>query len=145
MRVDFYQLTRDPAEAVLPLIARNTIAAGERLLVVSADESQLGRIGEELWSRLPETFLAHGVAGGDHDARQPILLSDRMEPANGARYVVLADGQWRDPDGAFERAFLLFDEITIQAARGKWRELGERPGIERNFWRQDGGKWTKVA
>lgn len=28
MRVDFYQLTNDPAEQVLPLIARNTLAAG---------------------------------------------------------------------------------------------------------------------
>ena len=35
VRVDFYQLARDPAEAVLPLIARNTLAAGERLVVVS--------------------------------------------------------------------------------------------------------------
>ena len=145
MRVDFYQLTRDPAEAVLPLIARNTLAAGERLLVVSADEAQLGRIGEGLWTRLPESFLAHGRAGGAHDALQPILLSDRVEPANGAKFLALADGVWREPDEGLERVFLLFGEATIDAARAKWRELGAGEGMERNFWRQDGGKWVKVA
>ena len=31
MRVDFYQLSRDPAEAVLPLIARNLIESIELL------------------------------------------------------------------------------------------------------------------
>ena len=32
MHVDFYQLSRDPAEAVLPLLAANTLKAGERML-----------------------------------------------------------------------------------------------------------------
>jgi DNA polymerase-3 subunit chi len=32
--------------------------------VVSEDEAQLGRIGEALWTRLPDSFLAHGRAGG---------------------------------------------------------------------------------
>ncbi|MEO0033320.1 MAG: hypothetical protein RIS94_3078 [Pseudomonadota bacterium] len=143
MRVDFYQLTRDPAELVLPLIARNALGAGERLLVVSEDEDQLARIGEQLWSRLPETFLAHGRAGGAHDARQPILLSDRVEAPNGARFMALADGVWRDMDGA-ERVFLLFPPDRIDDARGCWRMLGQRGAdVERKYWRQDGGKWRE--
>ena len=145
MRVDFYQLTRDPVEAVLPLIARNTLGAGQRLLVVSADDAQLGRIGEGLWSRLPDSFLAHGRADQAHAARQPILLSAEPEAANGARYIALADGQWRETATAFDRAFLLFDDNTIEAARGLWRELAGREGDERHFWRQDGGKWREVA
>ena len=95
MRVDFYQLSRDPAEKVLPLLARNTLKAGERLLAVSADEAQLARIGDALWEPR-ESFLANGRAGGPHDARQPVLLSDRVEPANGARYFAIADGLWRE-------------------------------------------------
>jgi DNA polymerase III subunit chi len=143
MRVDFYQLSRDPAEAALPLIARATVAAGERLLVVSADEAQLGRIDELLWTRLPESFLAHGRAGGQHDARQPILLADHTAPANDARFLALADGQWRDPGEAFTRVFYLFDDATLQAARDCWRMLGARDGIDRRFWKQDGGKWVE--
>jgi DNA polymerase III subunit chi len=143
MRVDFYQLSRDPVEAALPLIARATRAAGERLLIVSADAAQLERIGIALWARLPETFLAHGRAGGEHDARQPILLGELPDPANGAGFLVLADGEWRDEADSFQRVFLLFDAATIGGARGTWRMLGTRDEVERHFWKQDGGKWVE--
>lgn len=146
MRVDFYQLSRDPAEGVLPQIARNTLGAGARLLVVSQDEAQLGRIGEALWTRLPDSFLAHGRAGGAHDSRQPILLSDTVNPANGARFLALADGLWRDAaEGAedFERVFLLFPPDRIHSARDCWRMLGQREGVDRRYWRQEGGKWRE--
>jgi DNA polymerase-3 subunit chi len=143
MRVDFYQLSRDPVELVLPQIARNTLKAGERLLVVSGDREQLGRISRELWGRIADSFLAHGMAGGEHDARQPILLSDAMEPANGARFVAIADGTWRDGDPGFERTFYIFGEETLQGARQCWVMLGKRGGVERRFWKQQGGKWVE--
>lgn len=143
MRVDFYQLSRDPAEAVLPLIARNSLKAGERLLVVSGDDDQLGRISEQLWSRMPDSFLAHGLAGGAHDARQPILLSPVPTPANGARFLALADGVWREGDTPFKRIFFLFDDATLQAARDCWRMLGQREGVDRRFWKQQDGKWVE--
>jgi DNA polymerase-3 subunit chi len=145
MRVDFYQLSRDPAEHVLPLIARNTLTAGERLLVVSGDEDQLGRISAGLWGRVADGFLAHGLAGGDHDARQPILLSGGTAPANGARYLAIADGVWREGDGdaAFARTFYIFGEDMLQPARECWVTLGKREGVERRFWKQQGGKWVE--
>jgi DNA polymerase-3 subunit chi len=142
VRVDFYQLSRDPAELALPLIARATLAAGERLLVVSGDEAQLGRIEDALWTRLPDTFLAHGMAG-EHEARQPILLLSETRPANAAKYLALADGIWREPETAFARVFFLFDDAALQGARDCWRMLGTRDGIERRFWKQDGGKWVE--
>ena len=146
MRVDFYQLSRDPAELALPGIAKGTLGAGERLLVVSADAEQLARISEALWTRLPETFLANGIAGGEHDARQPILLAQATEPANGARYLALADGVWRDMAEGFDgaaRVFLLFPPDRIDDARGCWRMLGTREGVERKYWRQEGSRWLQ--
>lgn len=143
MRVDFYQLSRDPAEAVVPQIARNTLKAGERLLVVSDDDGQLARISEALWSKLPDSFLAHGFSGGPHEARQPILLSDRPEPVNGARFLAIADGIWREGDPQLERTFYLFDEATLQQARDCWRALDGREALDRRFWKQQGGKWVE--
>ncbi len=141
MRVDFYQLSTSSAEAALPLIARAAMKAGERMLVVSADEAQLAAIGDALWSRLPESFLAHGKAGEPHAARQPILLSTEVAPENGAKFLALADGVWRE--GEFERTFLLFGEANVQAARDCWRMLGTRESVERRFWKQDGPKWVE--
>lgn len=143
MRVDFYQLSKDPASAVLPLIARATRREGEKLLIVAEDESMLNDIGQALWQRLPEAFLANGRAGKPHASRQPLLLSHTCEPENGAKFIAFADGVWRDEGGAFARAFLLFGEATLEGARACWRRLGEREDVERHFWKQEGGKWRE--
>lgn len=145
MRVDFYQLSRDPVEAALPLIARAAKGAGERLLVVSQDPAQLDRISEGLWERLPEAFLAHGRAGQPHADRQPVLLARECRADNGARFIALADGLWREDAAGFERAFLMFGEAHLQGARDCWRMLGQRDGVERHYWKQEGGKWVKGA
>ncbi len=143
MRVDFYQLSRDPAETAVAQIARNTLKAGKRLLVVADGADRLDRIGEALWAKGGD-FLANGRAGGLHDARQPILLSESTEPANGATFLALADGKWRESEG-FERVFLFFDGETLDAARALWRDLGSREATERHFWKQDGGKWAEAG
>jgi DNA polymerase-3 subunit chi len=145
MRVDFYQLSRDPADVALVSLARATLSAGERLLVVAGDTALLKKIDTALWTQRPESFLAHGFAGGPDDERQPILLSDLPEPANGARYIALADGRWRDEALKFERVFLLFDAATIEDARARWRALDAVEGAERNYWEQVGGKWERRA
>ena len=141
MRIDFYQLSRDPAQAVVPVLAANSLKAGQRMLVVSSDEAQRTAVSQALWSHAPESFLAHGEAGGEHDARQPVLLSETVEASNGAKFVALADGAWRDGLDAFERVFLLFGPAEIDGARATWRMLGEREAVERKFWVQDGGRW----
>lgn len=141
MRVDFYQLSRDPAEAVVPEIAARSLAQDARVLVVAEDPALRERISAALWAHRPDSFLAHGAAGGAHDARQPILLADAVVPANDARFVVLADGMWRESEA--ERAFLLFGAAELDAARQTWRMLGTREGVERRFWKQDGGKWRE--
>ncbi|MBK9010325.1 DNA polymerase III subunit chi [Novosphingobium sp.] len=144
MRVDFYQLSRGPVERELPPLARRVLETGERLLVVSADTAQLGRIDEGLWAGR-ESFLAHGRAGEPHQERQPILLADQLEPANGARFVALADGRWRDEAERFERVFLFFDLATIDDARATWRRLKDREGMERNYWQQQDKGWTRAG
>ncbi len=144
MKVDFYQLSRDPAEQVVPLLAAKSLAQSERLVVVSQDPGQLARIGEALWAR-PGSFMANGSADAPHSARQPVLLSAAPEAPNGARYLVLADGKWRAEAEQFERVFLLFDGSTIDDARATWRSLDARDGLERAYWSQADGKWNKVA
>jgi len=145
VRVDFYHLTRDPAEGAVAAIARNTLKAGERLLVVSGDPGQRERIGRALWSLGAETFMANGEAGQGHEARQPVLLSAEAVPANGARFMALADGQWRDGGEAFARTFFLFDESVIQPARDVWRSLRNAGGRELHYWKQEGGRWIEAG
>ena len=145
MQVDFWQLSRDPVERVVALIAERTRGAGEKLLVVADDDERRAAIGRALWEAKPEAFLANGEASAPHAERQPILLSAECNPANGARYLVLADGRWRDPGEAFDRVFLLFGEAETEAARATWRSLDGREDVERSYFAQEDGKWVKKA
>ena len=144
MKIDFWQLSRDPVEKVVALIAQRVMDSGERLLVVSRSEEQRQAIARELWKAGPESFLANGEAGAPGAEKQPIMLSEAPEPANTASHVIYADGEYRDSSD-FARAFLLFDDATLEAARATWRSLDGGAALERAFFRQDGGKWVKVA
>ncbi|MFB0613149.1 DNA polymerase III subunit chi [Aurantiacibacter poecillastricola] len=143
MRVDFYLLSSDPAPAAIALLASKVRQAGERLLVVADDLEMLETISQTLWESSPESFLANGIAGDEHDAVQPILLSDEVEPANGAQFLLIADGRWREPSEAFTRVLYLFDQQTIDGARLTWKALQDREGMERRFWKQQDGRWVE--
>lgn len=145
MRLGFYLSGSQPVERVLPLIARAALGQGQRLLVVSADLEQLARLDTALWEQQPEHFLAHGSAGGPHDARQPILLAETCEAAIGAELLALADGEWREEAEQFARVFLFFDEDGRAAARRVWRQFDGREEVEREFYELEGGKWVKKA
>jgi DNA polymerase III subunit chi len=142
MLVDFYHLSQSPLERVLPSICEKVIASGERLLVVAGPEL-LPSLDSLLWTYAPEAFLPHGRRDAAAPERQPILLSDKPEPLNGASNVALADGEWREEALAFARTFYFFDNAHLDTARGAWRALKDRPGVERRYWEQEGSRWVQ--
>jgi DNA polymerase-3 subunit chi len=145
MQVDFYHLTRQPLEQVLPRIAERVTEGGGRLLIVAESETRRDALDNLLWTYAPESFLAHGQAG-DGEGDQPILLAPAVNPANGARNIALVDGIWHDEALGFDRAFHFFDEDRIRDARAAWKALADKPGIERRYWKQtDAGRWEQAA
>ncbi len=143
MRVDFYHLTRDPADKLVPMLAGKSLEAGKRVLLVSQDEARCAALGNALWSDDPASFLAHDFAGSERQADQPILISEQCDAANGASYIILSDGQWRDAALAFERAFFLFTAEQIDNARNAWRDLAAKDDVTPRYWKQDGGRWVE--
>lgn len=145
MQVDFWQLSRDPVERVVALIAERTRGAGHRLLVVAEEQAQRAALSRALWESMPTSFLANGEASAPHADRQLILLSADCAAPNDARYAVLADGTWRDEAESFERVFLLFGEASIEGARAVWRRFDGREDVERSYYAQEDGKWVRKA
>jgi DNA polymerase-3 subunit chi len=146
MQVDFYHLTRTPLDRALPRIAERIVENGGRLLIVAEGDAAQARLDQLLWSYAPESFLPHGRAGGEDDARQPVLIAGSPEAANGARNIALADGVWREEALGFDRAFHFFDEDRIAEARAAWKGLADREDVERRYWKQnDAGKWEQAA
>lgn len=142
MRVDFYHLTVQPLDRVLPRVVEKCVAGGERVLIVAEDEAQRRHLDKLLWSYAPESFLPHGVLGAGDEEAQPVLIAADVNAANRARHVALVDGRWRDDALDFDRAFHFFDEERIREARLCWKALGERDGVERHYWCQnEAGRW----
>ena len=143
MRVDFYQLGAAQPDGVIASIAGRLLDEGQRLLVVGSNEGMLARLDRQLWDQGAASFLPHGLAGGADDTAQPILLSTGTDSPNLARNILIADGEWREAALAYDRAFYLFDEGTLEGARLAWKLLAGREGVERNYWALEDGKWTK--
>jgi DNA polymerase-3 subunit chi len=146
LRVDFYQLAAGAAaDGVIAALAGRLLSDKQRLLVTSSDEAQLAKLDRQLWDQGAASFLPHGIAGGPDDAAQPVLLSQTTDAPNGARNVLIADGEWRDAALGYDRAFFLFDDEVIEPARLAWKLLAGRDGVERNYWAHEDGRWVRKA
>lgn len=146
MRVDFYQLSRDPVDITVAKLARKVMQSGERLLVVSGDPDQREALSRVLWAQDGAAFLAHGMAGSPDDARQPILISDSAAAPNGAGMAIIADGQWREEATAFSRVLLLFDAAARDNAAQLWRRFAADEAVDNRIFKQDEtGGWREGA
>lgn len=145
MQVDFYHLTRQPLEQILPRLAERVVAGGGRLLIVSSDAPQRAALDRLLWDYAADSFLPHAQTGAGDDAAQPVLIAPEPVAGNAARNILIADAQWRDAALEFDRAFHLFDESCIDAARAAWKGLAGRDAVERRYWKQGARGWEQAG
>ena len=146
--VMFYHLTRSSADETLMMLLPRALRQGWRVMVRGRDAAALARLDAQLWLTEAEPFLPHGLAGGPHDADQPVLIGTGPI-ANGASGLFLLDGADTTPDEArpLERVWLLFDGgdgAQLAAARQKWKTLTEA-GLPAQYWSEESGRWEKKA
>ncbi len=142
----FYHLTEKPLEATLPVLLGKALQAGWTVEVRGRDQAVLDRLDRQLWQG--DGFLPHGLAGGPHDAAQPVLLTT-TPGGNAAQCVMSVDGAdvSHDEVATLERVCILFnagDEAAMETARGQWRTLTEA-GASAQYWAEEGGRWVKKA
>lgn len=147
--VYFYHLTRGPLEQTLTSLVGKAQGAGWRVAIRGTDRARLEWLDEKLWLGPEEGFLPHGLAGGAHDALQPILLTDQPDTPNGAQCLMCIDGAAPDAGEVpqFERVCILFDghdDSAVQTARGQWKSLTDA-GTPAQYWSEDSGRWEKKA
>jgi len=147
--VYFYHLTRRPLEAVLSMPLERAMQAGWRVAVRGPDAARLASLDEKLWQGPEDQFLPHGLAGGPHDAMQPVLLTTGAVAANEPACVMCIDGAEVDAPEvqALERVCVVFDgrdDAAVQRARAQWKTLTDG-GCAAQYWSEDSGKWEKKA
>jgi DNA polymerase-3 subunit chi len=146
--VMFYHLTRSSVEETLLMLLPRAVAQGWRVMLRGTDPAALERLDARLWTAESQPFLPHGMAGGPHDADQPVLIGQGAI-ANDAKGLFLIDGAATTPDEArpLERVWLLFDGndgAQLTDARAKWKALTEA-GLAAQYWSEESGRWEKKA
>ncbi len=146
--VFFYHLTSSPLEQVLPDLLGLCLKRHWRVCVRGPDPARLARLDDRIWLHREDGFLPHGLAGGAHDVRQPILLTTEGA-VNHAQVLMLVDGARPDPSEVadYERVCLLFDgnnDDATTAAREDWKTI-VAANIPAQYWAQDDGRWQKKA
>lgn len=145
----FYHLTRSPLEVALPMLLAKSLQSGWHVVVRGTDTERLDWLDRTLWMAGDESFLPHGLAGGAHDALQPVLLTTGREAPNGAQCVMAVDGAEVSPQEcvALTRVCILFDgndPAAVDHARGQWKAL-TGAGVAAQYWSEEGGRWQKKA
>lgn len=143
----FYHLTERPLEATLPVLLAKSLEAGWRVVVRGTDRALLERLDAQLW--LGEGFLPHGLAGGPHDADQPVLLTTEPGLPNAANCIMSVGGAEISPAEitASARVCILFDGENpgaVEHARNQWRSV-TGAGLAAQYWAEADGRWVKKA
>lgn len=146
--VYFYHLTRGPVEQTLATLLERCMQQEWRVAVRGTDRDRLARLDAALWRGAPTGFLPHGLAGGPHDARQPILLTAGAGE-NRPDCVMAVDGALVSPSEvrALRRCCILFDglrEDAVRAARLQWKSLTDA-GCGARYWSEESGRWSEKA
>lgn len=146
----FYHLTRKPLVETLGLLLGKSRSNGWRVAVRGVDAEGIAALDAALWLGADDSFLAHGIAGGPHDADQPILLgTDSAPAANRPQCLMSVHGAavTAQEIADLERVCILFDgtdEDAVQVARGQWKTL-KQAGASAQYWSEESGTWQKKA
>lgn len=136
-------------EQTLGMLLGKAQGAGLRVVVRGTDLERMGWLDEKLWLGADEGFLPHGLAGGPHDALQPVLLTTTAEVPNGAACLMCVDGAevLADEVAQMQRACVLFDgndPEAVQVARDQWKRLTDA-GAAAQYWSEESGRWEMKA
>ena len=129
----FYHLTRRSLAETLAMLCEKSVERGWRVAVRGVEEGALADLDQALWQGPDEGFLAHGLAGGPHDALQPILLTTGITAANAPDCVMSVHGAevTAEEVGTLDRVCVIFDghdEVALNRARSQWKALKEALG-----------------
>ncbi len=143
--VMFYHLTQRPLADTLRMLVEKSLQKGWRVAVRGTDRAALEALDAALWLGPEDSFLPHGLEGGAHDARQPVLLGTAAAPANAAQCLMAVHSADVSPQEAttMERVCILFDgadDAQLAHARVQWKAL-TAAGARAQYWSDEQGRW----
>lgn len=160
----FYHLTRSGADSLLSVLVAKSRQAGWRVELRGVSPDRMEMLDQAMWQG--DGFVPHGLAGGPHDARQPVLLTVAGPDVAGQDAVASGDvagqGAANEPDcivaldgaglsaaecAGAQRVCVVFDgndPDAVARARDQWRAL-VAAGVSAEYWSEASGRWEKKA
>ena len=147
--VMFYHLTQRPLVETLRMLVEKSLANGWRVSVRGTERAGLEALDAALWLGREDSFLPHGLEGGEYDAVQPVLLGINPANKNASQCVMAVHSAEVTPAdaAAMERVCILFDgydDDQLAHARGQWKAL-TAAGVSAQYWSEESGRWEKKA
>ena len=147
--VFFYHLTRRSQPETLRMLLGKSLENQWRVAVRGTDSAALEVLDKALWLGPDDGFLPHGMAGGENDADQPVLLSTQADAPNNPNCVMSVDGAEVTPQevGQLDRVCVIFDgndDIALNRARAQWKAFKDA-GTSAQYWSEESGRWEKKA
>lgn len=144
--IGFYHLTRTRLDQALPRLLGRVLDSGGRAHVLCGETERARALDAALWATPEPDWLPHGMAGGENDALQPVLIgTEDSPPGNGARFLFLVDGAGSGRLADYDRVLDLFDgadEAAVAAARRRW-SAAKAAGHTLTYWMQGESGWQK--
>jgi DNA polymerase III subunit chi len=143
----FYELTDEPAEAVLPGLLAKHQQRGDRVSVVCLSKAKADELSARIWAIEDVSFVTHGVEGDTTPAQHPIWISTSIENQNVATFRYLIEGAMPGEVGNFARVSILFESEDDQKskARETWKRM-KAEGHAVKYWKKsDEGRWVDQA
>jgi DNA polymerase-3 subunit chi len=141
----FYHLESHPLEAVLPQLLEKTLERGWRAVVEVGSAERAEALDGQLWTWRDDSFIPHGLAGGEDDALQPVLITTGTDNPNAAAVRFFVDRAVPQSSEGYERIVYLFsghDPDAVAEARLAWVALKPSGGL--TYWQQGAdGRWVK--
>ncbi|HEY0213918.1 MAG TPA: DNA polymerase III subunit chi [Paenirhodobacter sp.] len=148
MPVLFYHITQSSTDEVVTTLLPRALQRGWQVELRGPSVERMDWYDQRLWLGPEDGFLPHGLAGGAHDARQPVLLT--AGPGAAMRQALMAiDGApvAADEIAPRERVWILFDgrdPMAVDRARDQWRTL-TAAGAAAQYWSEETGRWEMKA
>lgn len=146
--VQFYHLMTTPLEQALPQLMEKAVEANMRVIIRAADEIQLARLNDHLWSYKKNSFLPHGTEKDPLPEQQPIYLTTGDEAPNAANALVITDGRVNEQFDGIEKLLDVFDghnDDSVIEARKRWKHYKESGHDISYYQQQKGSGWKKMA
>ena len=145
----FYHLTQRSLAETLRMLLEKSLANGWRVAVRGTHVAGLEALDRALWLGPEDAFLPHGVAGGENDADQPVLLLTEATAPNAPNCVMSVAGAEVSAEDvtALDRVCVIFDgddEEALNRARTQWKTL-KTAGVSAQYWSEESGRWEKKA